>query len=129
MTDREIKPSEQLQEDLIFKIAKITAENDSISEGYLYCQKYDRESFELEKKQGGFSHYSQAVEIFKLFASELNLLHKEQEKAILKAKIEVEEEWKQAFIMIGDDSKIKSCDYAIDKYTKELELLNLKKDK
>ncbi len=62
------------QVELLYQIAKITAENDSIFEGYLYCDKYSREDFEQDIKLGGFSHYSQAVEI-------ANLLVKAQQEA------------------------------------------------
>ena len=46
-----------------YKIAKIIAENDSIGEGYGYCENYNKEQFGKEIKIGEYGYASVAREI------------------------------------------------------------------
>ena len=62
-------------EELLYQVAKITAENDSIYEGYGYHGDYSREDFKNDTKEDEYNHYSQAKAIVELFKKELATAH------------------------------------------------------
>ena len=49
-----------------YKIAKIIAESDSISEGYAYCPKYTKAMYKKEIKDGGDTYVEVAKQILKV---------------------------------------------------------------
>ena len=49
-----------------YRIAKIVAESDSISEGYSYCPKYTKRMYKKEIKESGDTHANIAKKILKI---------------------------------------------------------------